>query len=185
MKTATSLRSLAIATLASLTVLFSSACGPSLASMHQQAESGNVQADAPLHARQSVTIHAPRERVFEILSGFSSWPRWQPNIKKVTPPASLTAGESFGWTNETAEITSKLAVVRPGEMLGWTGSVSTAKAIHIWRLSSPTPDTTRVDVEETMDGFLLTWFYGQKDLDAEMARSLDNLNKAAEAPAPR
>jgi hypothetical protein len=37
-----------------------------------------------------------------------------------------------------------------------------------------------VEVEESMDGFLLTWFYGQKDLDAEMARSLENLKKAAE-----
>jgi hypothetical protein len=32
-----------------------------------------------------------------------------------------------------------------------------------------------------VDGFLLTWFYGQKDLDAEVARSLANLKGAAES----
>ncbi len=58
--------------------------------------------------------------------------------------------------------------------------MATAKAVHVWRFSSPSPTTTEVEVEETMDGFLLTWFYGQKDLDAEVARSLENLKKAAE-----
>jgi hypothetical protein len=82
--------------------------------------------------------------------------------------------------NGSSEIHSRLAAVRRDELIAWTGSVSTAKAVHVWRFSSPTPETTRVDVEETMDGFLLTWFYGEKDLDAEMARSLAYLKKAAE-----
>jgi hypothetical protein len=83
--------------------------------------------------------------------------------------------------NGGSEISSQLAAVIPNELVAWTGSVSIAKAVHVWRLSAPAPDTTEVDVEETMDGFLLTWFYGQKDLDAEMARSLANLKRAAES----
>lgn len=159
------------------------ACGPNLAALHRGAEAGRLQADAPLHARQSVTIAAPRAQVYALLTGFSQWPQWQPNIISVTGPRSVTPGEHFTWKNGSAEISSQLAAVTADELLAWTGSVSTAKAVHIWRLSSPTPDTTLVDVEETMDGFLLTLFYGQADLEADMERSLVNLRMAAEGRA--
>lgn len=162
--------------------LLTTACGPSLGTMHDRAMTGQVQENAPLHARQSITIDAPRERVFAVLTDFGRWPEWQPKISRVTPPSALEPGARFTWVNGGSEIKSQLAVVRSNEMLAWTGSVATAKAIHIWRFSSPTPQTTQVDVEETMDGFLLTWFYGQKDLDGEMTRSLANLKAAAERP---
>ncbi len=165
----------------SVSSLLATACGPSLESMHARAMNGDVQEDAPLHARQSITIAAPRAKVFALLTDFGGWPRWQSNISKVTPPAGVEPGARFTWVNGGSEISSQLAAVKPDELLAWTGSVSTAKAVHVWRFSSPTPETTQVDVEETMDGFLLTWFYGQKDLDAEMARSLANLKKAAES----
>jgi uncharacterized protein YndB with AHSA1/START domain len=167
----------------SFTFLLEAACGPSLATMHEDAMAGRVQEGAPLHAHQTVLIAAPRERVYALLVDVGGWPRWQPTVTRVTPPAAIEAGARFTWVNGGSEISSQLAAVKPSELIAWTGSVSTAKAVHVWRLSSPTPDTTQVDVEETMDGFLLTWFYGQKDLDAEMARSLANLKSAAESAA--
>lgn len=173
--TTTSLR-----TLFSLSALLATACGPSLATMHTGALAGRVQGDAPLHARQSVTITAPRDRVYALLADVAAWPSWQPNVKAVTPPTDVVPGARFTWVNGGSTISSRLAAVTPNELLAWTGSVSTAKAVHVWRFSSPTPGSTRVDVEETMDGFLLTWFYGQAELDAEMARSLANLKLAAE-----
>jgi uncharacterized membrane protein len=169
----------------SFSSLFAIACGPSLASLHERAMTGQVQGDAPLHARQSITIHAPRHEVFALLTDFADWPRWQPNITNVTPPSEVAPNARFTWVNGGSEISSQLAAVQIDELIAWTGSVSTAKAVHVWRFSSPTPETTQVDVDETMDGFLLTWFYGQKDLDAEMTRSLANLKKAAESAANR
>jgi uncharacterized membrane protein len=164
-----------------LSSLLATACGPTLQSMHGRAMTGRVQDDAPLHAKQSITIAAPREHVYAVLTDFANWHSWQPNVSAVTAPRSVEPGAKFTWKNGSSEISSELAAVTPNELVAWTGSVSTAKAVHVWRFSSPTPDTTQVDVEETMDGFLLTWFYGQKDLDAEMTRSLANLKKAAEA----
>jgi uncharacterized protein YndB with AHSA1/START domain len=160
--------------------VFTVACGPSLATMHEGAMAGRVQEGAPLHARQTVTIAAPRARVYALLADFAAWPTWQPKVTSVVAPKSLEPGATFTWVNGGSTITSKLAVVKPNERLAWTGSVATAKAVHSWRLSSPTEGTTQVDVEETMDGFLLTWFYGQKELDAEMARTLKDLKTAAE-----
>lgn len=169
--------------LLALSSLLTTACGPSLASMHERATTGRVQEDAPLHARQSVTIAAPRERVYALLTDFAGWPSWQPNVSGVMPPLAVEPGARFTWKNGSSEISSQLAAVTPDELVAWTGSVSTAKAVHVWRLSSPMPETTQVDVEETMDGFLLTWFYGQKDLDADMTRSLTQLKQAAESRA--
>jgi hypothetical protein len=167
----------------SFTALFALVgCGPSLATLHEGATAGRVQQDAPLNARQRISIAAPRARVYALLSNVAAWPAWQPNVTKVVPPAALVPGARFTWVNGGSQISSQLALVEPNELLGWTGSVATAKAVHLWRLSSPTADTTLVDVEETMDGFLLTWFYGQKDLEVEMSRSLAALKVAAEKP---
>jgi uncharacterized protein YndB with AHSA1/START domain len=166
-----------------LSALLATACGPSLEELHDRARTGAVQPDAPIRARGSVTIAAPRARVYALLTDFAAWPRWQSNVTKVTPPPSLDEGATFTWVNGGTPITSRLAAVQPDELVAWSGSASVAKAIHVWRFSSPTPETTRVDVEESMDGFLLTWFYGQKDLEAEVARSLERLRAASEAPA--
>jgi uncharacterized membrane protein len=175
MKTTASLLSLVLPL--SLTL---AGCGPSLAALQERASAGQVQADAPLHARQAITIHAPRERVWAVLTDFDRWPSWQPNIARVQGPRALAAGEPFTWVNGKSEISSTLALVKPNEALAWTGSVSGAKAIHVFSFRAEGPDATVVEVEETLDGFLLTWFYGQKDLDAEVARSLANLKKASE-----
>lgn len=167
--------------LAAFSSLLAVACGPSLDAMHVRASTGNVQDDAPVHARASVTIAAPRAKVYALLTDFATWPRWQPGVERMTPPPAIEPGARFTWTTRGSEIRSQLAAVREGELVAWTGSVSTAKAIHVFRLSSPTAETTRVDVEETMDGLLLTWFYGQKDLEADMARSLEALRATSEA----
>ena len=159
------------------------ACGPSLASLHDRAAVGQVQPDAPLHARHAITIDAPIETVWARLTDVASWPTWQPGVRRVEPPASLAPGASFRWDNGGTAITSTLAVVRPNELLGWTGQASTARAIHLCRLSEPTPGQTLVEADETMDGFLLTWFYGQPDLDRGMVAWLDGLKAASEAPA--
>jgi uncharacterized protein YndB with AHSA1/START domain len=167
-----------------LTAALAAACGPSLGALQARARAGHVQPGAPLHARQSIAIAAPRERVYALLTDFAGWPRWQPAVSSVSPPAVVAPGARFRWTHGGKVISAQLAAVEPGALIAWTGAVSIAKAIHVWRLSSPTPDTTRVDVEETMDGFLLTWVYSQRELDAEIGGSLARLRRAAEQPSP-
>lgn len=171
------------ALLAALVALLTAACGPSLSTMHRSAETGAVQSDAPLRAHHEIVIAAPATQVWARLSDVSSWPSWHPTVRSAHTPASFTPGASFTWNNDGSEITSTLAVVRAPEVLAWTGSVATAKAIHVWRLSEIAPGQTRVEVDETMDGFLLTWFYGQKDLDQAVALWLRDLKTASETSA--
>lgn len=169
--------------LAPFLALSTAACGPSLATMHDRARVGSPQEGAPLHAKQAILIEAPPSVVWAVLTDFARWPEWQPSVRSVQAPRSVAPGETFRWVNGKSEIASTLALVEPNQRLAWTGSVSTAKAIHIWRLTAAEPGVTRLEAEETMDGFLLTWFYGQKDLDADMQRSLGELQRAAEARA--
>jgi uncharacterized membrane protein len=163
--------------------LLLTACGPSLASLHDRALVGQVQSDAPLHARHAVTIKAPVDAVWARLADLPAWPAWHPVIRSVEAPATLTPGSRFRWNNGGTTIASTLAIVRPGQELAWTGSVSTAKAVHIWRLSEAGPGQTRVEVDETMDGFLLTWFYSQNQLDKDVGAWLTDLKLATETPA--
>jgi len=162
--------------------LWAVACGPSLDALNVRAAAGAVQADAPLHARHEVTIDAPRAKVWALLADGPGWPRWHPAVRSASAPAPFVAGTDFTWNNEGTAIHSRLALVKPPEVLAWTGSVATAKAAHVWRLSEVPPGKTRVEVEETLDGFLLSWFYSQKDLDQAVTVWLADLKRAAEMP---
>jgi hypothetical protein len=169
--------------LAVFVALFATACGPSLSNLHARATQGQVQQEAPVHAHQVVLVRAPRTVVWSILTDIKSWPEWQTNVTEAQSPASLAPGSTFTWTNNGNKIVSKLARINTHQEIAWTGSVSMAKAIHIYRLTEPSPGVTRIEVEETMDGFLLTWFYGQKDLDADMAKTLAQLKEVSESRA--
>jgi hypothetical protein len=172
---------LALTALSSLAMTLAiTACGPSLASMHAGAEAGHVQADAPVHVRKSIEIHASRDVVWKQLTDFAAWPKWQPGVESMRAPKSVTPGETFVWKTGGSEISSTIAIVEPGKTVGWTGAVSVAKAVHIFRIEAVSPGVTRVTDEESMDGFLLTWFYGQKDLERDMTKSLQALAHAVE-----
>ena len=158
-----------------------SACGPSIGTLQARAQSGGVEENAPLHVRREVLIRAPREAVWRTLTDFAAWPQWQPEVSEVRTPTNLKPGATFEWKSGSYQIVSTLALVEPNARIAWTGTASMAKAIHLWRLEQASPGVTRVIDEETMDGFLLTWFYSPKDLDADVARSLERLQAAAEA----
>lgn len=166
--------------LAMLSVLVSG-CGPSMELLHNRATRGESQDDAPVHARQQVVIHAPRDVVWATLTTVADWPRWQTGVVDATPPRDLAAENDFSWRHGSNTIHATLALVEAPKTLAWTGSVAVAKAIHIWRLDAVDDATTTVSVDESMDGFLLTLFYGQHDLERDMLQVLVDLKTAAEA----
>jgi hypothetical protein len=64
--------------------------------------------------------------------------------------------------------------------LAWTGTAYKARAIHVWNLQ-PLPDGgTLVKTIESMDGFMLRFFYSSNDLAKSQRLWLDALKHKAE-----
>jgi hypothetical protein len=144
------------------------------------ARSGRIRDDAPVKASLQLTIHAPVEKVWALLTDVNHWPKWQPDISQAAMKGPLQSGTDFSWTIGGTSIHSRIAVVQPSAQFGWTGKAFGARAIHIWKLSRLPDRQTMVTVEESMTGFLLTVFYSSKKLQKSDQRWLDRLKLAAE-----
>jgi uncharacterized protein YndB with AHSA1/START domain len=146
----------------------------------QLARSGKVQENAHVKASIEITINAPPERIWGLLTDLKNWPKWHRDITSVEISGPLESGTTFWWTTGGAAIHSRLVLVQPREQFGWTGRAYGAKAIHLWKLK-PLPDgRTLVRTEESMSGFLLTLFYSSKKLEETDQRWVNDLKAAAE-----
>jgi uncharacterized protein YndB with AHSA1/START domain len=145
------------------------------------ARSGKIREDAPVKASLEITIHAPIEKVWLLLTDVSSWPKWQTDISTAEMPGPLQAGTTFSWTTGGTHIKSRLALVQPYDQFAWTGTAFGATAIHVWKLSRLADGRTIVRTDESMHGFLLSLFYSSKKLEETDQRWLDRLKLAAES----
>jgi uncharacterized protein YndB with AHSA1/START domain len=148
--------------------------------LEKLASSGQINEDAPVKASVEITIHAPAGKVWQLLTDIQNWPKWQPDITNTEISGPLQSGTRFSWKNGGTQIRSRIALVRPYEQFGWTGTASVAKAIHVWKLQRLTNDETLVKTDESMQGFLLTVFYSSKKLEEGDQRWLDRLKQAEE-----
>jgi hypothetical protein len=156
------------------------ACGPSLDSLHATTRGGVMPAGAPsLRATHTIAIAAPPADVWAVLTDLPHWNAWHPAIRSAVPSAPLAVDVPFVWDQEGTVIHSRFAVVDSARTLAWTGGVSVASAVHIWRLSAA-DGGTRVDVEESMWGPGLRLFYTQSKLDANVDAWLWDLKKETE-----
>lgn len=160
------------------------ACGPSNQDLASLAGRGAIQQDAPIKATSTIIIDAPRERVWHILVTVSRWPRWQPDISKVTGVSTLASDTTFTWQTGGTIIHSRVELFSPPSAVSWTGHAETARAIHVFVLTPLSPNRTKVESRESMDGFLITWFYNSAALQKSEDTLLRNLAISAQG-APR
>ncbi|MGV3636370.1 MAG: SRPBCC family protein, partial [Flavobacteriales bacterium] len=135
--------------------------------------------DAPLVARRSIHIAATPEKVWAVLTDPAAWPRWNADIAQVRVHEDVLVGREFVWRTGGATIRSTLHTVEPLRAFGWTGRTFGLFAIHNWNIV-PTAEGVRVDVAESMDGWLARWFRAsfQKNLEKGMERWLQALERA-------
>ena len=145
------------------------------------ARSGKIRENAPVKASLEITIHAPVEKVWLLLTDVRSWPKWQTDISTAEMSGPLQAGTTFSWTTGGTQIKSRLALVQPYDQFAWTGTAFGATAIHVWKLSRLADGHTIVRTDESMHGFLLSLFYSSKKLEETDQRWLDRLKLAAES----
>lgn len=167
--------------LAVMCLLALTACGPSDDKLSALGRSQQIEENAPLKAASESVIHAPIERVWNLLADVSDWPRWQHDISQASSDGPLRSGAIFTWQAGDTSISSRVVLFKPPQALAWTGNASIAKALHVWTLTSLGPTMTRVTCRESMDGFLLARFYSSAGLQASIDHWIADLKAAAEA----
>lgn len=153
--------------------------------LEELARTGRIQEDAPVKAACSITVHAPPEKVWRLLTDIADWPKWQPEIGRTEIDRSptgdpLESGTAFSWRLGGSNIRSRIALVEPNDRLVWTGKAYGARAIHMWKLERLPGDLTQVTTNESMDGPLLGLFYSSKKLQESNQSWLEALKRAAE-----
>ena len=164
---------------------FLTACGPSESDLSVLGRAQRIQENAPVKASAQVVINAPVGRVWEILTAIPNWPHWQHDVSSATLDGSFKEGVAFTWTTGGSRIQSRLVLVKPERAVVWTGRASIAKAVHVLTLTAVAPGETIVRSNESMDGFMLPWFYSSADLQISEETLLENLKSAAEFHAAR
>ena len=141
-----------------------------------------VNQNAPVKSEGVITISAPIDAVWRVLTQIGDWPTWQKEVSEAALQGELKEGAVFRWKAGGIRFTSRVHTVREKTMFGWTGKTFGAAAIHNWTFSEHGGGTT-VKVEESLQGFLpsLLRNYFQKNLEAGIARNLEELRSASEA----
>lgn len=135
----------------------------------------------------SLTIAAPPERVWSVLTDFAAYPQWNAVISKVRTDLHAGAGIRFRIKIEaTPELrfAAKLTRCEPGRELAWRGGAplvpSLAWGEHYFRLE-PEPGGTRFTHGEHFGGLLAMVLRGKAH--ARVTRTYDSFNRALKARA--
>jgi len=155
--------------------------GPSIEVLHQRyAKRERIDSRAPVTAAHEIEIHAPVQRVWDLLADPMAWPSFAPEVHGVHLDGPVAVDTRFTWANGRSRMKSRFAVVEPGREITWTGVSSGFKAVHRHLLEATGDGATRVRSEESMAGPLLVLFYGSAKLQAGIEAWLAGLKRAAE-----
>jgi hypothetical protein len=136
---------------------------------------------APVVGTSETEIAAVREVVWDVLTGISDWPSWNPDVKSVSMQGAVSQGSEFRWKAGPGTITSTLEHVDPPRLVAWSGKSLGLKAMHVFVLEARS-GTTLVRTEESYDGLVAYVFRGrlQKTLDGALEAGLRHLKAEAE-----
>lgn len=137
--------------------------------------------NAPVKCNKEITINTDSEKVWDVLTDIDKWTTWNTKVSNVKLNGMLEPETTFDWKTGGAKIHSTLHTVEPFKNFGWTGKALGAFAIHNWTLKE-TNGQTKVFVEESMEGFLVSLFKRSfnKNLENGMQKWLDLLKQACE-----
>lgn len=156
-------------------------CGRPLTELNTLAAGGSINANAPVTAQVMIQINANPGKVWALLADPNGWPKWNSQIESVSAPARLDKGVEFTWKTGGSPVHSRVQLFEPQRRLAWTGTVFTAKAIHVWELSEQPQNQTLVVVKESMDGPLMATLFPSRRLKEANNAWLAALKKAAES----
>ena len=128
------------------------------------AKKGEINEKAPILEKLEMEIDAPMEKVWQTLADIGEWPEWCTGITIKKKPDKLETGRYFFWKQNGVKFKSRLAQVRKPHILSWTGSAWWIKAVQVWKLREIEKRKTKVTVEESVQGFLISQFMTEEQL---------------------
>lgn len=141
-----------------------------------------INKNAPVITYQQITINAPAQQVYKVMSDIDHWAAWHSDIEDPKIMGAFEKGSSFDWKSGGLTIHSTLHTVIPAQKIGWSGRAFGAFAIHNWSFIESEGKTT-VIVEESMEGWLVDLMRRkfQTGLEQSLQIWLKNLKARAEA----
>ena len=138
--------------------------------------------DAPVQSVKSIIVHASAEKIWTIMSEVNKWETWESDNKSPVLKGAFKSGNSFTWKSNGLSIHSTIKIAEPYSKIAWSGPAFGCFAIHTWTFTELPNGNTRVDVRESMEGWLVSLMTHkfQTGLDASLNKWLSSLKSRAE-----
>jgi uncharacterized membrane protein len=137
---------------------------------------------APVKSSNEIEIKAPIDIVWLTLTDIEHWTQWQKAVTETIVRDNIEAGTTFQWKADGLTFQSTIHTSKPYTAFGWTGTTIGASAVHNWTFTEKDSNTTRIIVEESLQGVFPKVFrkYFQENLDQGVLTNLQELKDASE-----
>jgi hypothetical protein len=142
----------------------------------------DVSREAPVFAESEIEVAADPDVVWDVVSEFRNWPRWNPDVKTMSVEGDLAPGSRFTWKSGPATIKSTIQEVEPPRLITWTGRTLGTSAKHVYRLE-PSDGRTVVQTLESFEGWLPRLLRGR--MTSTLKKGLDDGLRHLKAEAER
>ncbi|MES2133888.1 MAG: SRPBCC family protein [Bacteroidota bacterium] len=138
--------------------------------------------EAPVQSVKSIIVHASAKKTWTIMSEVNEWETWESDNKSPVLKGAFKPGNSFTWKSNGLSIHSNIKIAEPYSNIAWSGPAFGCFAIHTWTFTELPDGNTRVDVRESMEGWLVSLMSNkfQTGLDASLNKWLSALKNRAE-----
>ena len=143
-----------------------------------------IDAKAPVVAKDKRVIKAPIEEIWRLLTEIDHWPGWNKAVDSARLDGPFARGAAFRWKSGGMRIVCTLEDIAPMTRLVWTGKAIGTRAIHEWTLTR-TRDGVRLSTSESFDGWLVRLLRKtmQRGLERALASWLADIKDCAERSA--
>jgi hypothetical protein len=140
-----------------------------------------VNPQAPVVSRREIDIAAPPGVVWDVLTGFSQWPAWNPDVKSMAMSDPVAVGSTFRWKAGPGTIRSTIRQVEPPRRVVWTGKTMGIRAVDAFAFE-PHDGGTLVRQEESWAGVIARLLRAslQRTLDRSLESGLQHLKAESE-----
>ena len=142
----------------------------------------DVDRDAPAYAEGRIEVDAPRDTVWQVLTGFAEWPSWNDGVTNVQIDAPPAPGVRFRWKSGPGTIKSVIDEIDAPRAIAWTGKTVGIRAQHAWQLEEGATGTV-VTTQEAWHGLVVRLL--RHSIRPTLQKSIDEFLDALELESER